>query len=443
MRISDQGIVLIKEFEGLYLTAYYQCSAGVLTIGWGCTDGVQPGQRITKAQAEAMLRAELSKFEAGVDRLVKVPLSQSEFDALVSFAYNVGLGEGAVPPGIKPSGLKHSTLLSKLNRGDRLGAAAEFPRWNKINGKPSNGLTRRRLAEQKLFLSNQVMTDRYKSTKPASITLPGGTTVQIPAGVLVEGAIANGVIQIAATTSSDGWELVRETQPPIALTITQKTVLKATPSPAIALAVADKANVAPGVIMVSSVEPAAAKHLKVELVEPIKGRSSWYVYAGHVDAATLPDYDAPRDDSPDPKPSGPAIEVPGVGKVALSAAIVPGGSFTWSEATKGGSRVPESAGITRAIVRMAQKMQSVRSWLGDRPITITSWYRPPAVNKAVGGAQNSTHLQGHGVDFVVAGLSPGQVQRILDPKWGGGLGYGRSFTHLDDRGYRARWNYGS
>jgi len=436
-RISNEGITLIKEFEGLYLTAY-KCPAGVWTIGWGCTDGVRPGQRITEAQAESMLRAELSKFEAGVDRLVKVPLSQSEFDALVSFAYNVGLGA-----------LGGSTLLAKLNRGDRPGAAAEFPRWNKVNGAPLAGLTRRRAAEQRLFLNtspaatpmrafNDPETPRYKATQETEATLEGGVILRIPKGAEVAGVIAGGILKVTAVSPGSAWELVRD---PIALTLTQKTVLKATPSPAITLNPSDKSEVS-GVIAVYAVEPAADKHLRVELVEPVKGRSSWYVYVGHVDAATLPDYAAPRDDAP-AQPSGPEIEVPGVGRVALNAAIIPGGNFTWSEATKGGSRVPESAEIARAIVRMAGKMQTVRSWLGDRPVTITSWYRPPAVNKAVGGARNSTHLQGHGVDFVVAGLSPGQVQRILDPKWGGGLGYGRSFTHLDDRGYRARWNYGS
>jgi lysozyme len=141
MRISDKGLNLIKQFEGLYLTAY-KCPAGVWTIGWGCTKGVRPGQQITREQAEAMLRAELAEFEAGVNRLVNVPLTQSQFDALVSFAYNVGLGA-----------LSKSTLLSKLNKGDYEGAAAEFPRWNKGGGKVLAGLIRRRAAEQALFQS--------------------------------------------------------------------------------------------------------------------------------------------------------------------------------------------------------------------------------------------------------------------------------------------------
>jgi lysozyme len=80
------------------------------------------------------------KFEAGVKRLVKVPLAQGQFDALVSFSFNVGLGA-----------LGSSTLLRKLNAGDYRGAAAEFPRWNKAGGKVYEGLTRRRAAERSLF----------------------------------------------------------------------------------------------------------------------------------------------------------------------------------------------------------------------------------------------------------------------------------------------------
>lgn len=146
MKTSEQGINLIKEFEGLYLNAY-RCPAGIPTIGWGCTEGIRMGMTITREQAELMLRQELAKFENAVNRLVKVELSQSEFDALVSFAYN--LGEGA---------LAQSTLLKKLNFGDKVGAANEFPRWNKaVNSRTGEkqvlpGLTRRREVERKMFL---------------------------------------------------------------------------------------------------------------------------------------------------------------------------------------------------------------------------------------------------------------------------------------------------
>lgn len=139
MKTSQRGVDLIKTFEGLKLTAYL-CPANVWTIGYGTTRGVQKGMTITAAEAERLLRADLAVFEAGVSKAVKVPLEQHEFDALVSFAYNVGLGA-----------FQKSTLLRLLNAGDKAGAAKQFDRWNKAGGKVLAGLTRRREAERKLF----------------------------------------------------------------------------------------------------------------------------------------------------------------------------------------------------------------------------------------------------------------------------------------------------
>src|SRR5690606_6021729 len=139
MTTSQRGVDLIKPFEGLKLPAYL-CPANVWTIGYGTTRGVQKGQTITAAEAERLLRADLAVFEAGVSKAVKVPLEQHEFDALVSFAYNVGLGA-----------FQKSTLLRLLNAGDKAGAAKQFDRWNKAGGKVLAGLTRRREAERKLF----------------------------------------------------------------------------------------------------------------------------------------------------------------------------------------------------------------------------------------------------------------------------------------------------
>jgi len=141
MQISDSGIMLIKNFVGLRLTAY-QCSAHVWTIGYGHTAGVKPGDTITEGQAEQFLRDDLDQFEAAVYRLVNVTLSQHQFDALVSFTFNLGEGN-----------LKNSTLLKKLNAGDYSGAAEEFPRWNRADGRVVEGLTRRRLAERDMFLA--------------------------------------------------------------------------------------------------------------------------------------------------------------------------------------------------------------------------------------------------------------------------------------------------
>lgn len=147
MQISDEGLRLIKSFEG-YLDKQpdgsclaYTCPAGVATIGWGCTEGVKLGMRWTEAEAEAGLRREIAKFEAGVLRLATVEINQNEFDALVSFSYNVGLGA-----------LEKSSVLKRLNAGDRTGAAQAFRLWNKGGGKVLPGLVSRRAREAALFL---------------------------------------------------------------------------------------------------------------------------------------------------------------------------------------------------------------------------------------------------------------------------------------------------
>lgn len=146
MQTSDKGIALIKQFEGCKLTAY-QDSVGVWTIGYGWTqpvDGkpIRAGMTIKQETAERLLKTGLISYESDVSRLVKVGLTQGQFDALVSFTYNLGARS-----------LSTSTLLRKLNAGDYTGAANEFLRWNKAGGKVLNGLTRRREAERALFLS--------------------------------------------------------------------------------------------------------------------------------------------------------------------------------------------------------------------------------------------------------------------------------------------------
>lgn len=146
MQTSEKGVALIKVFEGCKLTAY-QDSVGVWTIGYGWTqpvDGkpVRPGMVIDQETADRLLKTGLVSYENDVSRLVKVKLSQGQFDALVSFAYNLGA-----------RALSTSTLLKKLNAGDYAGAANEFPRWNKAGGNVMSGLTRRREAERALFLS--------------------------------------------------------------------------------------------------------------------------------------------------------------------------------------------------------------------------------------------------------------------------------------------------
>ena len=145
MKLSQAGIDAIKRHEGLRLHAYLDV-AGVPTIGYGHTQGVQMGQHISEETAENYLRSDLSWCESAVNNAVRVPISQPAYDSLCSLAFNIG--EGA---------FKSSTLLQKLNAGDMAGAADEFLRWNKItvNGEKqtSPGLTSRRAAERQMFMS--------------------------------------------------------------------------------------------------------------------------------------------------------------------------------------------------------------------------------------------------------------------------------------------------
>ena len=139
MKISNTGIDLIKHFEGCETEAYL-CPAGVPTIGYGHIKGVQMGDVITEAQAHEMLVEELDEYESYINDLVTVSLNQNQFDAMVSWVYNLGGGN-----------LRASTLLKVLNSGDYAGVPAQIMRWNKAGGKVLERLTRRRQAEADLF----------------------------------------------------------------------------------------------------------------------------------------------------------------------------------------------------------------------------------------------------------------------------------------------------
>lgn len=142
MKTSDAGIELIKKFEG-FSSVPYLCPAGKPTIGYGWTHGVTMNDKpITEAEATRKLVEGLTSFETGVLNCVEVDLQQCEFDALVSFAYNLGV-----------HALQTSTLLKLLNAGDYEGAADQFLRWDKAGGKVLPGLTKRRQAERELFMN--------------------------------------------------------------------------------------------------------------------------------------------------------------------------------------------------------------------------------------------------------------------------------------------------
>lgn len=148
MKISDKGLALIKRWEGLRLESYL-CPAKVWTIGYGSTGPhVKQGMVITEAEAEALLRKDVARFEDGVNHIVG-PCTQGQFDALVSFAFNLGLGA-----------LMSSTLLKRHKAGDFARAADAFLSWNKARqGWPKGklvvlpGLTKRRAAERQIYLS--------------------------------------------------------------------------------------------------------------------------------------------------------------------------------------------------------------------------------------------------------------------------------------------------
>ena len=143
MKTSPKGIALIKEFEGLRLKAY-KCPGGVWTIGYGHTAGVRPGMVITKEQAEQFLKEDLLVFEKAVNNQ-NLSINQNQFDALVSLIYNIGIGN-----------FKKSTLLLKvrIEPGDN-SIMDEFLRWVYSKGRVLPGLQRRRLAEVKLYFSNE------------------------------------------------------------------------------------------------------------------------------------------------------------------------------------------------------------------------------------------------------------------------------------------------
>lgn len=134
------SIELIKEFEKFREEAY-QCQAGKWTIGYGHIKGVSEGDKINRENAEKILKDEIKKYENALSRNVKVPLTMEQYNALVSFVYNIGIGA-----------FEDSTLLKKLNQRDYVGAGNEFNRWIKVNGKVSDGLKKRRAREKEIFL---------------------------------------------------------------------------------------------------------------------------------------------------------------------------------------------------------------------------------------------------------------------------------------------------
>lgn len=189
MKINRATVDLVKEFEGFSAKAY-KCPAGIWTIGYGTTAnagvGIAPkeGMTISRSDAEGYLHGALEKFAAQIEDAITAPINENEFGAFVSLAYNIG-----------PSAFRKSSALRHFNAGDKAKAASAILLWNKAGGKVLKGLTRRREAERKLFLTpvNGVAPDERSSVAQS-------TTVQASAVQIASGAGAG----IAALGALDG-----------------------------------------------------------------------------------------------------------------------------------------------------------------------------------------------------------------------------------------------
>ena len=215
MRMSDQGIdALLKKFEGCKLKAYKDPVA-IWTIGYGHTSAagapdVTEGLTITQAEAEEILKKDLVKYEKPVADMVKVPLSQHQFDVLVDFCYNAGVGN-----------LKSSTLLKRVNAGDFDAVPNELMKWTKAKGKELPGLVRRRRAESEWWrdLSNKPVVEEDQRVEPDPV----------PVKTITESKQANGAIALGALGSvGAAKEVVTQVQEANDLFATVMSMLKDT-----------------------------------------------------------------------------------------------------------------------------------------------------------------------------------------------------------------------
>lgn len=209
-------------------------------------------------------------------------------------------------------------------------------------------------------------------------------------------------------------------------------------------------------------ESSADDHVFFQLAEPMEGHQAvrWFVYGLHAQMEGTEPGNDPKDEPAPPSPNldgdkpstkpvdfGPKISIPGISRpvgiyepVYFEPTVC---NFTWSEMTKGGTRIPINANVTIRIVRLCKYLDEVRTFLGSKPMRITSGYRDPVSNRRVGGARSSRHMSGDAVDFWVKGMDVVDVFQKLKsfhPK--GGLAVGNGFVHLDMRpGSPARWTY--
>ena len=197
MSLSQSGLNLIKSHEGLRTTAY-QDPVGVWTIGYGHTGTAKPGQKITEAQAEQLLRQDVGWAQDAVRKNVKVPLTQGQFDALVSFTFNLGAGA-----------LGRSTLLKKLNAGDYAGAQAEFGKFVHAGGRVLPGLVRRRNEEAQMFGNQRPQGGTAPAPQPSTPPAPApgtGTAAgsyTVRSGDTLSGIAARHGVSLSALTAAN------------------------------------------------------------------------------------------------------------------------------------------------------------------------------------------------------------------------------------------------
>lgn len=233
------------------------------------------------------------------------------------------------------------------------------------------------------------------------------------------------------------------------LTVTKPTMLKRLPVQSSELAPEDFMPVEVGrEFFFVDHQPAEGNHVEV-IFAPNKGWSRGYFFLPHIEGVTIEGNVAgnqPNDTfEPVTRDRGPLIRLIDGSEVYLNDPIIgAGGNFLWSEATRNGSRKPESRAALNNIKRIAEVMEDVRQILGNQPIQVNSFYRPPAINRAVGGSSRSRHISGDAIDFVPRSMSVNEAYRKLDSWWGSRGGLARkpgAFVHIDARGYRARWVY--
>lgn len=202
---------------------------------------------------------------------------------------------------------------------------------------------------------------------------------------------------------------------------------------------------------IADAQPKASRHLFVQLAEPIAEEQNlrWFVETPHVRLEGMASGDKPFPRSFRSRGDfGRSIQLPGISRpVGVNEPVYHepvASNFTWSELTAGGTRIPVNAGVTQRIVKLCKYMDGVRKYLGDRPITVTSGYRDPISNRAVGGVSNSRHLSGDAIDFFVDGMDVVETfNRLKEYHPTGGLAVGSGFVHLDLRSETeaSRWHY--